>query len=431
MNQQSGMPNFFRSHWPNFYYGWVIVAVCAVVMTVTAGLGFYNLSVYLKAFVSEQGFSVSLTSGATASFFIASGVTGMLVGSVIDRFDIRWSIAFGAIFCAVTLSMIGWVHTIFQLYLFHILFGMGYTFAALIPCTTLVARWFNKNRSSALAVASTGLSLGGILLTPISVKLISDLGLGGAGPWLGLLFVLAIVPLAIIFLRPSPQSIGLLPDGAALPESGVAPQLDGVPLNIVLRSRFFILSTTAYVFAMMAQVGAISHQFNLASTRTGDDELAAFTIAILGGASIVGRLSGGVLLTYIDSKKFILFLFLLQGASLYLYSEVETVWGLYVTAAIFGITVGNILMMQPLIIAEAFGLVAYGRIYARSQLATTMGVASGPFSVGLAYELAGGYQPAFIILACASLLAFCFMMAAGPVDATELAYKKTNLTGDA
>ncbi|MBV1887569.1 MAG: MFS transporter, partial [Parvibaculaceae bacterium] len=323
MNQQAGMPNYLKTHWPNFYYGWVIVAVCAVIMTVTAGFGFYNLSVYLKAFVNEQGFSVSLTSGATASFFVASGITGMLVGSVIDRFDIRWSIAFGALFCAVTLSLIGWVHTIFQLYLFHILFGIGYTFAALIPCTTLVARWFNKNRSSALAIASTGLSLGGILLTPVSVKLISDFGLGGAGPWLGLLFVLAIVPLAVILLRPSPQSIGLLPDGAALPESGVAPQLDGVPLNIVLRSRFFILSTIAYVFAMMAQVGAISHQFNLASTRTGDDELAAFTIAILGGASIVGRLSGGVLLTYIDSKKFILFLFLLQGLSLYLYSEVE------------------------------------------------------------------------------------------------------------
>lgn len=431
MNQQSGMPNYLKTHWPNFYYGWVIVAICAVIMTVTAGFGFYNLSVYLKAFVNEQGFSVSLTSGATASFFVASGITGMLVGSVIDRFDIRWSIAFGALFCAVTLSMIGWVDTIFQLYLFHILFGVGYTFAALIPCTTLVARWFNKNRSSALAVASTGLSLGGILLTPISVKLISDFGLGGAGPWLGLIFVLAIVPLVVIFLRPSPQSIGLLPDGAALPESGVAPQLDGVPLNIVLRSRFFILSTVAYVFAMMAQVGAISHQFNLASTRTGDDELAAFTIAILGGASILGRLTGGVLLTYIDSKKFILCLFLLQGAALFFYSEVETVWGLYVTAAIFGITVGNILMMQPLIIAEAFGLIAYGRIYARSQLATTLGVASGPFSVGLAYELAGGYQPAFIILACASLLSFCFMMAAGPVDATELAYKKTNPTGDA
>lgn len=430
MKQQSGMPNFLKSHWPNFYYGWVIVAVCAVIMTVTAGFGFYNLSVYLKAFVNEQGFSVSLTSGATASFFVASGVTGMLVGSIIDRFDIRWSITFGALFCALTLSLIGWVQTIFQLYLFHIVFGIGYTFAALIPCTTLVARWFNKNRSSALAVASTGLSLGGILLTPVSVKLITEYGLGGAGPWMGLLFILAIVPLTILLLRPSPQSIGLLPDGAQLPEDGVVPKLDGVPLNLVLRSRFFIFSTASYVCAMMAQVGAISHQFNLASSRTGDDELAAVTIAILGGASIAGRLSGGVLLAYVDSKKFILFLFLLQGLSLFLYSEVESIWGLYLTAGIFGITVGNILMMQPLIIAEAFGLVAYGRIYARSQLATTMGVASGPFSVGLAYELAGGYQPAFIILACASMLAFCLMVAAGPVNAAQIAYEKTNPTGD-
>src|SRR5690606_9426892 len=69
------------------FYGWYVVAAVFTIMTVTAGLGFYNLSVYLKAFVAQGGFSVSATSGATACFFIASGITGLGVASLIERYD--------------------------------------------------------------------------------------------------------------------------------------------------------------------------------------------------------------------------------------------------------------------------------------------------------------------------------------------------------
>ena len=46
-------------------------------------------------------------------------------------------------------------------------------------------------------------------------------------------------------------------------------------------------------------------------------------------------------------------------------------------ALFFGATVGNLLMLQPLLLAEAFGVREYPRIYL-SQLLSTLGVAPGP-----------------------------------------------------
>jgi MFS family permease len=84
---------------------------------------------------------------------------------------------------------------------------------------------------------------------------------------------------------------------------------------------------------------------------------------------------------------------------------------------LFGFTVGNLLMMAPLLSAEAFGLKAYGRIFSMNQLFTVAGVASGPLIMGLLYGQAGGYGPAFLCMAVASVISFFCIWAAGPVRA--------------
>ncbi|MDR3498636.1 MAG: MFS transporter [Parvibaculum sp.] len=400
------------------FYGWYVVAATMAVMTVASGLGFYNLSVYLNAFVSHGGFSVSAASGATACFFIASGIAGLAVGALIERFDVRWVLTAGALICSLAMFASGHVNALWQLYGFYVLFGVGYACCALIPGTTLVARWFARRRSLALSVASTGLSLGGILLTPLSARLIAHLGFAGAAPWFALVFMLGIVPIAWLAIRPSPYAIGLGMDGDPidLDASGQLRPADGIDYADAIRSRFFILMTLAFIFAMMAQVGAISHQFNLVAGRSGSESTAGLAVAVMAGASIVGRLAGGWALAYISSRYFVLALSVGQGAALILFAFAQGKV-LLVVSALFGCTVGNLLMMQPLMLAEAFGLKAYGRVFSFNQLFMVTGVASGPAVMGLLYARAGNYENAYLVMAGASLLAFGLIWAAGPVRA--------------
>lgn len=399
------------------FYGWYVVAGVCVVMTVCAGLGFYNLSVYLKAFISSEGFSVAATSGATACFFVASGITGIGVAWFIERYDPRWIITAGAIVSAAAIMLAGYVHNIWQLYAFYVVFGSGYAATALIPGTTLVARWFARRRSIALSIASTGLSLGGIILTPVSVHLIDANGIGGAAPWLAAIFILGIVPVTWALIRPSPQSMGLGPDGDEIrrDETGMELPPDGIGFDAAVRSRFFLLFTTGYIFVMMAQVGAIAHQFRLVSMRTGSDDTAALAIAVMAGASIVGRLAGGWALAWMSSRLFVLGLIVTQAVALSFYAALHGQTALIANAALFGLTVGNLLMMAPLLIAEAFGLKAYGRLYSVNQFFMTLGVASGPALIGILEEATGGYDASFFLVAAGSLLAFGLIAAAGPV----------------
>jgi MFS family permease len=334
------------------------------------------------------------TSGATACFFVASGFTGLAVAALIDRYDPRWVITGGAILSAIATFGAGYVTELWQLYAFYVLFGIGYSGAALIPGTTLVARWFVRRRSIALSIASTGLSLGGILLTPVSASMIEHLGISGATPWLAAGFLLGVIPVSWILIRPSPQVMGLGPDGDPVlrDESGALLPADGIDFDSAIRSRFFIFTTAAFIFAMMAQVGVIAHLFRLVSTRSGWG------------------------LAYMASRHFVFALTLVQGLALALYASVESSNALLATTVLFGVTVGNLLMMQPLLLAEAFGLKAYGRIFSFNQLFMTLGVATGPAAIGFLYEWLGGYDVAFLVMAAASCLAFFLTLAAGPVD---------------
>jgi MFS family permease len=138
-------------------------------------------------------------------FFLVSGLVGLPVAGVIARRDPRPLIAAGAVACGAALLLLGRADQVWQVYVAHAVFGAGFAASSLVPGTTLVTRWFARRRSVALSVASTGLSAGGVLLTPAIAALVRDHGLAAVTPWLALLFVVGVVPVTALLLHPSPQ----------------------------------------------------------------------------------------------------------------------------------------------------------------------------------------------------------------------------------
>ena len=401
---------------PRLFYGWYVVYAIGLVLMTTSGLAFYNLSVLLDAFVAERGFPVALTSGATASYFIASGAGGLLAARLMDRIDARLIIICGACVSAVALGSLSLLHAVWELYAFHIVFGFCYGFCGLVPTTTVVARWFEARRALALSIASTGLSLGGVVVTPVSAFLIQRLGIAGAAPWLALMFLIGVLPATAWIVRSSPQEMGLVPDGAKfLSRAASIPVPKNVSYAQARRSRFFLALTAAYLFGLGAQVGAITHLFRLASTRESPN-IAALALALLAGASVFGRLTGGWLLLRIPTRGFAIGMLLAQAFALALLAFATNNL-LLAGAALFGTTVGNVLMLQPLLLAEAFGTRHYGRIYAVSNLITAAGVAGGPALTGVIYEASGGYALPYLVLSAASVLSSAILVLAGSTKA--------------
>ncbi|MEE3120456.1 MAG: MFS transporter, partial [Pseudomonadota bacterium] len=331
-------------------------------------------------------------------------------------FDIRYTIATGTLVMAAAFFAIPSMQNLTHLYALYIALGVGYAMTALVPATTLAARWFVRRRALALALTQSGLSLGGILLTPILAELMDAGGLAAVRSPFTIILILLMLPISLFFMRPDPASMGLNPDGNALTGDGTNPGNNGIGAARAVRSRFFLLSAFASLFALLTQVGAIAHIYSWALERA-TPETATISVSLLAGCSFISRLICGSFLDRISLYPFVLTLYFLQGLAMVVIAFASGEAYVLAATAFFGAMVGNILMSGPLLIGRAFGTRDFPRILSYNQLIMNFGVAAGPILIGTIYDFGGGYQNAFLVVGGSSVLAFLLLLAAGSPDA--------------
>lgn len=393
--------------------GWRVVAAVFLLFVTSAGLGFYGLAIYLEAITDERGFSTSSVSLATSMFFLIAALVGRLMAGPVERGHTRKLVTVGGVLSGLSLIALGRVEEVWQLYLVYVVFAVGFALAGIIPGTTLVTRWFHVRRSLALAVASTGLSVGGLTLTQLASWLIEREGMAGATPWLGGLFAV-LVALSAMFMWSDPESRGQLPDGALRPETTDRPAVaPGASYEDAVSTRFFWTTTVGFFFAMSAQVGSIAHIANLGTDRV-DRTTGALAVLALALASVVFRLLGGLAASRMPLASLTIGFALAQGVSQAMLAEGGSRGALLLAAFLMGATVGNLLMLQALLVAEAFGVRAYARIFSLNQLIITVGVATGPFLLG-ALEDAYSYRASFWVAGSLSVLSALVFAAGGSV----------------
>ena len=128
-------------------------------------------------------------------------------------------------------------------------------------------------------------------------------------------------------------------------------------------------------------------------------------MSITAGASIIGRLSLSSVIDRFDKRTVTMFLFLLQSIAVLALAYIDHIIVLYLGTFIFGLTMGNILMMMSLIIGECFGLVSFATVYGTATMFISSGSAMGPAIAGFIFDLTESYQTAFTIFAAMSFLA--------------------------
>ena len=397
------------------FFGWAVLPAVCYSLFIGAGLIFYAMSVLLQALVVATGYSVADISAANTIFLLVGGVAGIAVGELIARYDIRWTVSLGTLLIALSYYLLPYVTTRSEIYAVYIVLALGYAMTALIPAMTLVARWFIRRRALALALTQSGLSLGGIILTPVLAAALDVKGLLALHAPLFMLVILANIPLCLWLMRPDPAAMGQFPDGD--PDASENGADSGMAAAQALKTGFFRFSVLAAIFALMAQVGTIAHLYNWALARV-DGEAAGGMVAVLALASFLGRLICGAILDRLDLFRFALGLYLLQAVVLVAIAHANGFWPVVLASFAFGLTVGNILMLQPLLIGAAFGLRDYPRLLSYFQLLMNFGVAAGPIFIGLIYDYSGGYQMAFLAVAGAALCAALAMALAGPPQKT-------------
>lgn len=362
-------------------YGWVIVAVMLLVQTVSSGLGFYNMSVYINRLSAELAAPVAQISFAVSLFFVVGGIAGLYVATLLSRFHVRTIMIVGALICGLALGNVGQATQVWHVYLLFTIFGIGNAGVSIVIATTLITQWFpGPQRSMALALASTGLSLGGVVLTPISAWLLSTQGVASTMPMLGTLLVVVLVPLSLL-IRQAP--------GTQVAPSAQATLDNAALLKSAINSRFYVLMAIAYVLIMAAQVGGIAHLYSRV-TLIADFQTAAYAVQALSICSISGRFIGGWLVSRIPIRWFALGNLTLQALGLTCIAFATSGTFAVLAAGLFGLSVGNLLMTQPLWLAEVYSTQIYARVFARAYAISVLGLAVGPYTMGMIFDATGG-----------------------------------------
>jgi MFS family permease len=198
------------------YYGWVIVSAGLIMTSIGMG-SMMSLGVFMQPISLDMGWSRSGISVAAVLNFLAMGLGSFAWGSLSDRFGTRAIVLSGGLLLGSALLAASRASSLtgFQL-LFGIFVGLaaGSFYAPMIATTT---RWFTKHRSLAVALVSSGLGLGALLIAPLAGSIITSSGWRAAMADLAVLAWLAILPIALLVRRPPKAQGG---DSAAAAESG-------------------------------------------------------------------------------------------------------------------------------------------------------------------------------------------------------------------
>ncbi len=409
-----------------YYYGWYVVVGVALVMLCGIGVGYYGLAVFLKPLQQAHGWSNASVSGATALYFVISGVSAAVVGPAIDRRGPMPFLTVGVLLTAVMVGCIGFVEELWQLYAVYAVLAASFGMAGGVSTNVIMARWFIRRRARAMSISATGVSSAGVILPPLGAWLIASGGLELTTPVIAAFTIALGLPVIFLVLVWDPSQMRLPPDGA-VPVSGPPPsaslseevQTRRWTLGQAMRTVSFWAVAVAFVLVLLAQTGYLIHEIAFLEDRTGSRTAASVALSLGAIGSIVARLIVGAFADSLSKRHLSAGLFAFQAVSVLLITFIETDVTNYVFAFTFGCTIGNIYMMQSLLTSEIFGYVSFGAVFGMISFTSQVSSGAGPLLVGLLEQATGGYESSFLVTACITLAAAVVVLFARPVRLPE------------
>ncbi|OYW18589.1 MAG: hypothetical protein B7Z52_04830, partial [Burkholderiales bacterium 12-64-5] len=254
----------------------------------------------------------------------------------------------------------------------------------------------------ALAMAYNGASMGGILMTPLWAWLIAGWGFGTATLVVAALLLAVVWPLAGRLGR-GPETFGQFADGAAAPPPSRA-EAPARGRAALLRDAGFRSLCLAFAIGLFAQMGLVTHLVSLLVPALGVQgaglAMAMVTVFALLGRSLTGLvLPGGRRRRWAAAATFLVQL----AGSAALIAADGGVALLLLGCALFGVGVGNLLSLPPLIAQAEFPAAEVGRVVALMQAINQAFYAFAPALFGLFREAASAEAALWATLALQGL----------------------------
>jgi len=393
---------------PRFFYGYVVVAACFLIMVVMHG-AYNSFGVFFTPLETEFGCSRAVLSGANSFAFIIMGISAILLGLLADKFGPRLILTVSGVVFAAGYLLVSQAGAVWQIYLFFALVGIGLSSGDIVPLSSVV-RWFIRKRGTMSGVMKVGTGMGMMIIPIISSLLIYAYGWRNSYLILGILVLVTVIPLSQL-LRRDPREMGLLPDGdkqaADMPVSTVE---EGLTFGEALRTRQLWMVCGLYMAVVYCGMTVLVHAVPYAEGLGISKTVAAGIVSVYGAVSMFGRLTMGFLGDRLGHKRAMVICFIIAIIGMSWLQAARELWMLYLFAVIYGFNHGGFFTLISPLIAGLFGTRSQGAILGIVIFSGTVGGSIGMTLSGYIFDVTGSYRLAFMILL--ALVVFGLVMTA-------------------
>jgi MFS family permease len=373
----------------NSSYRWVIVA-CGALMTCVGIGAMFSLAIYLQPMSVATGWSRTGISSAMTLDFLVMGAAGFGWGTLSDRFGPRIVVLAGATLLGLALVLASRATSLLQFQLtYGFLVGLaaGAFFAPMIAAAT---GWFTDNRSLAVSLVSAGMGVAPMTISPFARWLTSAYDWRTAMMVIGVVAWALLIPAALLVRRPP---------AAVAPNAPVRPIEDGEPslsAREAFRSPQFIVLALTFFLCCGAHSGPIFHMVSYA-IGCGIAPMAAVSIYSVEGLSgLGGRLLLGLLADRYGAKPVLVAGLLVQAFAIATYLFVDRLGQFYGLAIVFGTAYGGVMPLYAVLAREAFGQRVMGTLFGALTMASSIGMAFGPWAGGRIFDTFNSYMWLYI-----------------------------------
>lgn len=360
----------------------------------------YSISIFIEHFIKDLGLSRSFVSTLYTIGTVMASFALPLVGRQIDRRGSRLVIVIIAILFGLACLYMGVVRNAIMLGIgFFALRMLGQGSLSLVS-RTVINQWWVRRRGFAIGIVGMGYALLGRGGFPLLINALIPLyGWRVTYFILGLLLLLAMVPLGWLLVRDRPEVYGLQPDGrrttVRTPDRDT--KADGSwseahwTLSEAMRVAVFWVVASGFAAMSMLSTGLTFHIVSIFTDGGLTPTIAASAFVPIAVTSAVVQLGSGVLVDRIAMRILLAAALFLHAIILLMAPHLHTIEMAIGFGIIMGAASGMQMTVGGVVWAMYFGRRHLGSIAGAMATMSVAASALGPMLFGIARDLVGSY----------------------------------------
>ena len=374
------------------------------------GFSAFGQTYYIALFAGHLKAAIGLSDGQFGSLYavatLASAALLMWAGKLADRVAVRWlgagalgGLALTALLMA-SATAAGWLALA--------MFGLRFFGQGMLPhvAMTAMARWFERRRGRAVAIATLGFPAGEALMPAFAVATTALLGWRLSWVAAAAVLLALALPLVIALLRREPVAAGA--PAAANGQGTAASDLKRREWTRaeVARSPLFYALVPGVLAQPFIQTGVFFNQVTIVELKGWELAWFAASFPVMAGASVISALGAGALIDRFSARRLLPLLLLPLGAAILALALVQSAYVLPVFMGLVGLTHGSASTVSGALWAELYGTVHLGGIRALVIAGVVFASALSPGLIGILLDAGVAFELQLVVMA-----GFCFLTA--------------------